>query len=514
MVSTSRTKKSLHNSIVALIFYAITFFLSFFSRKIFLDYLGTDILGLNTTANNLLQFLNLAELGIANAVGFSLYKPLRENDHDTINEIVTLQGHLYKRIAGFILLGGLILMLFFPLIFKKIELPLWYAYASFGVLLFSAILGYFFNYKQIVLSANQQNYKILYSYRSVIIVKTLAQMWAVYKLPNGYVWWLILEAIFSIIATWSLHKTTIKTFPGLLNVQSSFKELRTKHSSIVTKIKQIFFHKIGGFALLQTSPLIIYAFTTLTIVALYGNYITIVTGIQMLMGAIFNSMGAGVGNLIAEGNEQKIRNVFDELFSLRFLIVSTVTFCVFILTPSFIKIWIGEEYILPTSTLIIITANMFIQLHRYTVEVFIQAYGLFSDIWAPVIEAVLNIGLSIGLGFVWGLNGVILGVLISQIIIVMLWKPYYLMTREMKGFLSHFVKMNLSHFIIFGIMAFLCIAFLSNFVDYASENYLKFVIGAIPIASTFLLGSWILLSLINPSMKLVSNRIFNLIIRK
>ncbi|MCH5239343.1 MAG: sugar transporter [Muribaculaceae bacterium] len=511
MTLESRTSKSLHNSIVALIFYVINFFLSFFSRKIFLDYLGTEILGLNTTAVNLLQFLNLAELGIANAVGFSLYKPLHEKDHDTVNEIVSLQGHLYKRIAILILIGGFILMAFFPLIFKKIHLPLWYAYASFGVLLFSALLGYFFNYKQIVLSANQQNYKILYSFRTIMIAKTLLQMWAVYRLNNGYVWWLIIEGIFAIIGSWSLHKATIKEFPGLTKVKSTFKSLRTKHAILVTKIKQIFFHKIGSFALNQSSPLIIYAFTTLTTVALYGNYITIVNGVQMLIGAVFDSMGAGVGNLVAEGDQQKIRNVFDELFSIRFLIVSTIVFCVFFLSPSFIKIWIGAEYILPTSTLLIICGNMFIQLHRYTVEIFVNAYGLYSDILAPIIEATLNIGLSIGLGFAWGLNGVLLGVMISQILVIMMWKPYYLMTRKMKGFLSHFIILSLKHFFVFAIMAFVCIFFLRNFTVYASQNYGTFLLGSIPIVATFALGSWILLFILNPGMREVSSRLLKLI---
>lgn len=143
----SRTAKSLKNSIIALGFYLVNLVLQFFSRKIFLEYLGTEILGLNTTASNLLQFLNLAELGISSAVGFTLYKPLYEKDYDTVNEIVTLQGHLYKRIGIGIIIGAIVLMCFFPLIFEKIELPLWYAYASFGVLFYSALLGYFVNYQ-------------------------------------------------------------------------------------------------------------------------------------------------------------------------------------------------------------------------------------------------------------------------------------------------------------------------------------------------------------------------------
>lgn len=164
-MSQSRTKNSIKNGSYAIGFYLVTFILKFFSRKIFLDYLGAEVLGLNTTVTNLLQFLNIAELGISAGISYTLYKPLNEGNYDSINEIITLQGKLYKRVASLIIMGSIILMFFFPIIFKKITLPLWYAYASFGVVLFSALLGYYFNYKQIILSASQQGYKITLSYQ-------------------------------------------------------------------------------------------------------------------------------------------------------------------------------------------------------------------------------------------------------------------------------------------------------------------------------------------------------------
>ena len=53
----SRTSKSIKNAQASLIYYFIQLLLGFFSRKVFFDYLGSEILGLNTTAANLLGFL-------------------------------------------------------------------------------------------------------------------------------------------------------------------------------------------------------------------------------------------------------------------------------------------------------------------------------------------------------------------------------------------------------------------------------------------------------------------------
>lgn len=198
---------------VSMAFFAIQFVLGFYSRKIFIDYLGTEILGLNTTAVNILQFLNLAELGIGAAVGFSLYKPLHDKDHETICDIVSLQGHFYRRIAYGIIGASVCVMAAFPWIFQKMTLPLWYAYASFAVVLFSALLGYFVNYRQIVLSSAQMDYKIRYSQTSWTLVKIVLQMIAVKYMDHAYAAWLVLEFIFSIIAAYSLHRQPRRLSP-------------------------------------------------------------------------------------------------------------------------------------------------------------------------------------------------------------------------------------------------------------------------------------------------------------
>ena len=104
----------------------------------------------------------------------------------------------------------------------------------------------------------------------------------------------------------ALNRVIARTYPYLKTNLLIGRELTRKYPDVLTKVKQLFFHKIGGFALSQTSPIIIYVYTTLTVVALYGNYMLIVMGVQTLMTAMFNSMNAGIGNLVAEGDKERL----------------------------------------------------------------------------------------------------------------------------------------------------------------------------------------------------------------
>lgn len=409
-------------------FLVVNLLLQFYSRKIFLEYLGTEVLGLNTTAQNILQFLNLAELGINTAVGFSLYKPLADGDRQAINEIVALQGHLYRRIATGIIAGAVAVSLFFPWIFGKIQLPLWYAYGSFGALLLSSLLGYFVNFRQVVLTSAQMDYKVQYSLNSWTAVKISAQIAALSLLSHPYEWWLALEVIFAIISAMTLRHVTRRNFPYLDGRGMAYSELKVKYRVIITKIKQLFVHRIGSFALSNTSTLVIYATSTLTEVALYGNYIIIITGITRVSQAIFN-MGASIGNLVAEGDTDHIFSVFRELQSMRYVFALVTVFGVMTCCQPLICLWIGEQYLLPDSTLAIIAATLFINMSRSTVDQFLNAYGLFSDIWAPVVEAAINIGLSILLGILFGLNGILCGVFVSLLVVISGWKPFFLFSR-------------------------------------------------------------------------------------
>ena len=126
-----RVHKSIMNAKVNLLFYFLSLILAFFSRKIFLDCLGAEFIGLTGTLGNILGYLNLSELGITASIGFCLFKPLQEEDHQKIDEILSLLGYLYWWIGGIIFAGGFIISLFFPLIFAKASINMAVIYFSF-----------------------------------------------------------------------------------------------------------------------------------------------------------------------------------------------------------------------------------------------------------------------------------------------------------------------------------------------------------------------------------------------
>lgn len=491
MVEPSRTTKSIKNAQVALAFYVITLVLQFFSRKVFLDYLGAEVLGLNTTAQNLIGFLNLAELGVGGAIAFTLYKPIFERDTQAINEIVSVQGWLYRRVAYIVIAGACILMFFFPFIFEKAAVPMWYTYGSFIVLLVSTLLGYFVNYRQIVLTADQKEYKITLNVQGVKIVKVLLQIAAIRYLSNGYLYWMILELLMSVVTAVILDKLLKREYPWLKTVVSNGKGLSRKYPQIITKTKQVFFHQIAHFVLLQTSPLIIYAYASLTLVAIYGNYLLIVTGITLLMDALLRGINAGIGNLVAEGNKRQIKRVFWELTCFRLWIASVVCFCMYKLGHSFIILWVGNDFVLQQPAFIILIIITFISLSR-TNDTFLAAYGLYQDVWAPVVEAVLNLGLSVLLGYYYGLSGILSGVLISQLIIVCVWKPLFLYKYGFKENVGEYVVRFFKYLILIAISC-ICVSWLDDYLFSSFVNtYGKWCLYAFQLLLLYAVFSFVL----------------------
>lgn len=427
----SRTEKSLINARINLLFYTLTLGLSFFSRKIFLDYLGADFLGLTSTINGILGFLNLGELGISAVIGVSLYKPVYDNDQAEINNILSVFGFIYNRIGKFIFGIGILISFLLPFIFGKEYDNLLLVYFIYYTFLITTSFGYFFNYRQILLGVDQKNYVVAKYFNTANLLKTILQMTLAYYFSNLWAWvWI--ELIFSLLYCFILNWKIKQEYPWLKSSVKTGQALFLSYQSIISKVKQYIAHLVGSFVLRQTDSILIYSFVGLKMVAYYGNYTVIVAQISALFNTILSSMNAGIGNLWAEGDKKKIIKVFWELMALRYYVGGILVLSLYYLMAPFITIWLGGEYVLDDRILILLLITIYIEQTRGPVNIFLSSKGQFKDVWAPITEASVNLIISIFCGHYWGIAGVLMGTIASLSIIVVIWKPYLLFSSEFK----------------------------------------------------------------------------------
>ena len=304
----SRIQKSIKNAKVNVIFYVITAVLAFFSRKVFLDNLGTEFLGLSSTLGDILNLMNITELGIGTAVGVTLYKPLYNDEREKISDIISVYGFLYSRIGLLIGGGSILLSCFFPLFFKDINMPLGLVYFMFFSMVYGALLSYFINYRQIILSASQNNYVIVYRYNTITIVKTLLQMASSF-LPFCYIWWIGLELVAGTVNSLILHLSVKKRYPWLNTSIKLGKAKFKDYKELWVKTKQVFAFKVSHLIFNGSINIFISIFSSLSMVAVYGNYNMLLSKITAFFDGLFSSMGASIGNLIAEGDKDKLLKV-------------------------------------------------------------------------------------------------------------------------------------------------------------------------------------------------------------
>ncbi|UOY06095.1 hypothetical protein L0P88_19480 [Muricauda sp. SCSIO 64092] len=510
----SRIANSIKNARVTIFFYAITIFVAFFSRKIFLDVLGADFVGLVALLRNILGFLNLAELGIGWAVGVKLYKPLYDNDKAKINEIIQFTGIAYRRI-GLIVLGLAVLAsVFFPWFFADQSISLDIVYFAFFAFVLSSLLAYFVNYHQILLQADQKEYVIAKYSQSVSIVKSLTQIALVSYFSDIYLW-IGAELLFTVVQAILFRWKTGNVYPWLkLSLKGVSRNVLKKHPELVTKIKQVFVHKLAFFVKESTDQILIYAFVSLKSVAFFSNYYLIFGYLKVLINNIFTGTQASVGNLVAENNKDSINKVYWEMMAIRHFFAGFLFFSLFFLIEPFILIWIGSEYILEREVLILMLANIYISQIRSPTEMFINAYGLFNDTWAPITEAVINLVISIIFGKLYGIAGIMLGTFVSTLIIVLLWKPYFLY-RD--GFSKSVGSYWIGFFKLFGsfLLAFMISKFLiGKLIHSEISNYWDWFIYALQIVSLSSIIYSVLMFFINQGFRDFTFRVKKIILKK
>jgi len=479
----SRLAKTIKNAKVGVLFHLAFLFVQFFSRKVFLDGLGDDFIGTVTTLKSFLGFLNLAELGIGTAIGFVLYKPIFDNDTQEIDQIILFLGRLYKKIGLIILAVAIALAAFFPFIFEATPVQLGLIYFAFFVFLAGSLFGYFFNYHIFLLQADQKDFVVTRIVQGFNISKIILQIAAVLIFESFYLY-LTLELVSTLATTIFIRKKVKKEYPWL-----SMKSQKTEgprnfqnYAFLVKKIKQISLHKLGTFISGGTNNILIFSFIDAQSVAFFGNYDLLIVNAEKLIGKLFSGTKASVGNLIAEQKAKNNQQVFWELMALRFFIGGVGFIAILTLTDAFIKVWLGEKYILGIGVLSVFALNFLLGQVRQPVDVFKQGFGLYSDTWAPVVQGAINLGVSFALAGPFGLTGILLGNTASLVIIVMIWRPFYLYKSGFKIGIKPYILGFLKHGLTLVVFVYATYTVITN-LSIRADNFLKVAVEIVVVLS-------------------------------
>lgn len=495
-----RVHKSIMNIKVGMLFYVLSLFLAFFSRKIFLDCLGDEFIGFTGMLMNIMSFLSIAELGIGISIAYFLYKPLQEDNHEKINEVMSMLAYLYRCI-GFIIGGiGIIISLFFPWWFGSLTTGLFLVYFAFYSFLGSAMVGYIFNYRQLLLSANQKQYVVSAYFQTIGIVQSITQILLAYYYRNLYLW-VVVGLFFTIIGCLVLNYRIRKEYPWLkINLVEGRNNLK-RYPEILKKTKQVFISRIKDFILNRSDELMVGTFVSVTQVAFYGNYMIIINKLIYLINILGDGMNAGVGNLIAEGNERNTMKVFWELTAIRFFIMGMVIYPLILFLQPLIACWVGSEYILGNVIAFLIIFNLFLRIQYATTYLFLRSSGLYGDVWASWAELILNLGITLSLAPFYGIIGILAGKIVSVFLFTVFWKPYYLFKN---GFHKSVWEFWRTMFWYYGLFFVYCmIAFVLKYilVDNHVDSWLTLIGYGVPITLVILLFYFLSLFVSTKGMK-------------
>ena len=410
-----RVVNTLRNGIIGMISQMIILVTGFILRAIFIRVLGQEVLGLNGLFLDILSILSVTELGIGTAITYSLYKPIFEDDIETITGLMNLYRKAY-RLIGTIIFGISILILPFIQVFiKDFTLDIQYIRFIFMLFAFNTTLSYFLGYSRILLFAKQRNYVVLGIDFIAKITLTIAQALILIYTRN-FILYLILNITYTLITNLIIRHIARKDYPYLNNKNVHVNE-KVK-SDILRNIKFLSISTIISVGVLGTDRIIISSLVGITVLGIYSNYGLIIQQVQLLFISLLNGVVASIGNLLAEGDKQKIQRIYKVYHFAYFLIASFSSIALYVLLTPFIKdIWLSAEYEIASILVAVIVFNSYLHFMRQPVWQIQSTAGIFKHyIPFSIIEFVLNLVISIFGAIYFGLLGVFIGTTIAYLV--------------------------------------------------------------------------------------------------
>ena len=404
----------------------------FLNRTLFLWLLGPAYLGLNGLFSSILGVLILAELGFGTAVVCSMYKPVADDDRELLCAYLGFYRTVYRCVGTVIFVIGLALLPFLGKLVHGSVPPDIDLHILYLIHLVNTSASYFlFAYRGVVLGAHHRN-DVITNIRTGVSVAQYIAVFLVLLVTRNYYHYVLATVVFTVLQNVLLVKASRRYFPDIEPRGKLPPELRRR---VVSDVKSIFPHKVGGMVTHSTDNLVISAFLGLVAVAAYGNYYYVVTTVAGLVAIVYSSMTGGFGNKIYTESKADNFRLFMKMNRLSMSVVLVCAALMIALYQPFIRIWTKNdpELVRHALTPILMVLYFYVMQSRQVLVTFKAAASLWKqDRWKPIVAGAVNLTTNIlfviFLPDAYKLDGVVFSTIIAFMFIQIPWESHVVFT--------------------------------------------------------------------------------------
>ena len=421
-----RTKNATRNMVFGGIqkFYSIL--APFITRTIFIYTLGIEYLGLNSLFGSVLSVLNLAELGVGNAMVFSMYQAIAADDEKRICALLKLYKRYYTIIGWVILIAGVCITPFIPNLIKSDVPSDVNIYVLYLMNLAATVLTYWlYSYMNSLFSAFQRGDVASKISLGISLVTTILQICVLVLLKNYYAYVTIIIGMQMVSNLVSVFVVT-RMYP---QYRPRGNLPKAEVAVINQKIRDLFTSKIGTVVINSADTIVISAFLGLVVLAKYQNYYYIFTSVAGFVEIIFTSCMAGIGNSLLTETSEKNYTDFKKLTFIVGWIAGFCCTCFLCLYQPFMTLWVGKDLLLDFSIVCCLVVYFFIYEINRVINLYKDAAGMWhEDRFRPLATALVNLTMNLIMVQFIGLYGIILSTVLSMLFVGMPWLFHNLFT--------------------------------------------------------------------------------------
>ena len=402
--------------------YAGTAIAAFISRTFFIQILGVQYLGISGLYSNILSMLALSDLGLNVVMLYSLYKPLAEHDTQKIAVLIRYYKKIYYIIASVVLALGLMCIPILPYVVKNSLLTPHELVVYYVLILLNSICSYLVVSKITLIRADQKAFIVQMVTTGCTVMMHVFQIVMLYYTGN-YTAYLLIQIAFTLLSNLILSAIANRKYP-YLKESTHLSIGKEQRREIVGNLKSTFLYKVGAVIMNSTDNILISVLLGTVVVGYYSNYLVIIAMVNNVIAILVQAVLASVGNYNATQNSESKYQLFRFMMMGFYALAGFCAACYICIFDDFIKLWIGEEFILPKEFLYALVVNSFVLCILNPLWMTRESAGVFKSIkYLMLCAAALNIGLSVLLGKTFGLGGIILATAIAQLLTIFWYEP-------------------------------------------------------------------------------------------